>query len=217
MERIIIGVDTHKSEHVAVAITSQGARVASTTVPATREGYRGLEAWAVALGSVESFGIEGTGSYGAGLSRDLQARGHTVVDVMRPNRQLRHLHGKSDSLDAESAARSVLNGQARTLAKTQAGTSEMIRHIKVARDGAVKARSQAMITLRMLIINAPAELRASLDPIRGRVALVRHLAALRPGDITSPTASAKLALRSIARRWLVLHEEIEAHERSLNA
>ena len=215
MERIIIGVDTHKSEHVAVALTSQGARVASTTVPATREGYRGLEAWAVALGSVESFGIEGTGSYGAGLSRDLQARGHTVVDVMRPNRQLRHLHGKSDSLDAESAARSVLNGQARTLAKTQAGTSEMIRHIKVARDGAVKARSQAMITLRMLIINAPAELRASLDPIRGRVALVRHLAALRPADITSPAASAKLALRSIARRWLVLHEEIEAHEREL--
>ena len=169
----------------------------------------------MALGSVESFGIEGTGSYGAGLSRDLQARGHTVVDVMRPNRQLRHLHGKSDSLDAESAARSVLNGQARTLAKTQAGTSEMIRHIKVARDGAVKARSQAMITLRMLIINAPAELRASLDPIRGRIALVRHLAALRPGDVTSPTASAKLALRAIARRWLVLHEEIEAHEQEL--
>ncbi len=80
----------------------------------------------MALGSVQSFGIEGTGSYGAGLSRALQSSGHTVVDVMRPNRQLRHLHGKSDSLDAESAARSVLNGQARTLAKTQAGTSEMI-------------------------------------------------------------------------------------------
>ena len=69
MERIIIGVDTHKSKHVAVAVTIQGARVASTTIPATREGYRGLEAWAAALGSVESFGIEGTGSYGAGLLR----------------------------------------------------------------------------------------------------------------------------------------------------
>jgi hypothetical protein len=134
---------------------------------------------------------------------------------MRPNRQQRHLHGKSDSLDAESAARSVLNGQARTLAKTQAGTSEMIRHIKVARDGAVKARSQAMITLKMLIINAPTALRASLDPIRGRVTLVRHLAALRPGSVTSTTASAKLALRSIARRWLALHEEIEAHDQEL--
>ena len=69
-----------------------------------------------------------------------------MLDVMRPNRQLRYLHGKSDRLDAESAARSVLNGQAAALAKTQGGTSEMIGHIKIARDSAVKAKSQAMIS-----------------------------------------------------------------------
>lgn len=69
--------------------------------------------------------------------------GHTVLDVMRPNRQLRYLHGKSDSLDAEGAARSVLNGQATAQAKAQTGSSEMIRHIKVARDSAMKAKSQA--------------------------------------------------------------------------
>ena len=166
-------------------------------------------------GSVKAFGIEGTGSYGAGLSRDLLAKGHTVLDVLRPNRQLRYLHGKSDSLDAESAARSVLNGQATALAKTQGGTTERIRHIKIARDSAVKAKSQAMITLKTLIINAPVALRASLDQIRGPITLVRHIAALGPGEITSPTTSAKTAIRAIARRWMVLHEDIQVHDQKL--
>lgn len=92
-----------------------------------------------------------------------------MLDVIRPNQQLRYHHGKSDNLDAESAARSVLNGQATAIAKSQDGTSEMIRHIKIARDSAVKARSQAMINLKTLIINAPADLRASLAHIRGPI------------------------------------------------
>ena len=185
------------------------------TIPTTRQGYRSLEVWATGFGPVKAFGIEGTGSYGAGLSRDLQTKGHTVLDVIRPNRQLRYLHGKSDILDAESAAKSVLNGQAAAQAKTQSGASEMIRHIKIARDSAVKSKSQAMITLKTLIINAPAELRASLDQIRGPITLVRHISALRPGEITSPTASAKAALRALAQRWLILHEEIQIHEAEL--
>jgi transposase len=86
---------------------------------------------------------------------------------MRPNRQLRYLHGKSDSLDAESAARSVRNGQATAQAKTQTGSAEMIRHIKIARDSAIKAKSQAMITLKTLITSAPAKLRDTLDRIKG--------------------------------------------------
>jgi transposase len=216
MDQVIIGVDTHKSNHIAVAINAQGARLGSTTIPTTRDGYRELEAWASRLGQINAFGVEGTGSYGAGLSRDPMARGHKVLDVMRPNRQLRYLHGKSDILDAESAARSVLNGQATAQAKTQIGSSEMIRHLKIARDSAVKAKSQAMITLKTLIINAPAELRDALDQIRGPISLVRHVAALRPGEITSPTASAKAAMRAIARRWLVLHGEILAHEAELD-
>jgi hypothetical protein len=117
------------------------------------------------------------------------------MDVMRPNRQIRYLQGKSDALDAEGAARSVLNGQTTALAKTQTGTSEMLRHIKVARDSAVKARSQAMITLKTLIINAPVELRDTLEKINGRITLIRHLAAWhQPTQINSPTASAKMVL-----------------------
>jgi transposase len=215
MEQIIIGVDTHKSNHIAVAINTQGARLGAVTIPTTCEGYRDLEEWGAKFGRIKAFGIEGTGSYGAALSRDLLSKGHTVLDVMRPNRQLRHLHGKSDSLDAESAARSAMNGQATALAKTQTGACEMIRHIKTARDSAVKSRSQAMITLKTLIINVPAELRDALDLIKGPITLIRHIAALRPGKVTTTTASAKAAMRAIARRWLNLHEEIQAHGQEL--
>src|SRR6202045_929370 len=162
-------------------------------------------------------GIEGTGSYGAGLSRFLQAKGHTVVEVRRPNRQLRHQNGKSDPLDAESAARAVLGGQANARPKSADSSVEMIRHLKVARDTAVKSRTQAMVTLKTVIINAPAGLRQALDRNIGKMALIRHLAALRPGPILSATASAKAALRAIARRWLMLDAEIRAHDADLEA
>jgi len=91
----------------------------------------------------------------------------------------------------------------------------MIRHLKIARDTAVKSRSQAMVTLKTLIINAPVDLRDTLDQIRGKVALIRHIAAFRPGDIDTPLASAKSAMRALARRWLWLHEEIIAHDKEL--
>ncbi|MGN8119985.1 transposase, partial [Labrys sp. 22185] len=78
-----------------------------------------------------------------------------------------------------------------------------------------KAKSQAMITLKTLIINAPEELRAALEQIKGPITLIRHIAALRPGDMTSPAASAKASMRAIARRWLALHEEIQIHEQEL--
>ena len=214
---IIIGVDTHKETHAAVAINGLGARLGAMTLPASRRGYQELEAWACSFGRVRAFGIEGTGSYGAGLSRFLQERGHRVIEVNRPNRQIRHQHGKTDPLDAESAARAVLSGQARAAPKSGTSSVEMIRHLKVARDTAVKSRTQAMVTLKTIIINAPAALRESLEGITGTMALVRHLAALRPGAMTSPTASAKAALRALARRWLMLDAEIKGHDAALDA
>ncbi len=212
---VIIGVDTHKSIHVAVAIDNNGSRLMAFSAPATTKGYKTLEDWACALGTIIAFGIEGTGSYGAGLSRPLLAQGHKVIEVTRPNRQLRYQHGKSDSLDAEGAARSVLAGQAIAQPKTQTGSVEMIRHLKIARDTAVKCRSQAMVTLKTLIINAPAALRDTLDQISGKIALIRYIAAFRPGAMTSTIASAKTALRALAQRWLALHEEIQSHDKAL--
>jgi transposase len=200
---IIVGVDTHKHTHAAVAINTLGARLGTMTIPVSRTGYRDLEAWARSF--VRAFGIEGTGSYGAGLSRSLQADGHQVLEVN--HRQLRHQYGKSDPLDAESAARAVLSGQA--LPKSSTSAVEMIRHLKIARDTAVKGRSQAMLTVKAIIVTAPAGLREQLDGITGKMALIRRLAALRPGKLTSTTASAKASLRAIARRWLALDTEIK--------
>ena len=99
---ILIGVDTHKLTHAAVAISALGARLGSLTIPASRKGYQALHAWAQSFGLIRAFGIEGTGSYGAGLSRFLCEHGYPVFEVNRPNRQLRHQKGKDDALDAEA-------------------------------------------------------------------------------------------------------------------
>ena len=213
---VFIGVDTHKEVHAASAISGVGVYLATTTVPASSKGYGALEAWAKSMGAVQAFGIEGTGSYGAGLSRFLRERGHTVVEVNRPNRQLRHQKGKSDAVDAESAARTVLAGQPTGRPKSGTGPVEMIRHLKIARDTAVKARTQAMQTLKAIIVCSPDALREQLDPVRGKMTLLRRLAALRPGALTSTLASAKASLRAIARRWLALDAEIKQHDAQLD-
>src|ERR687883_629860 len=213
---IIVGVDSHKHTHAAVAVTGLGARVGELTIRVGLGGYRELEVWARSLGAVRAFGIEGTGSYGAGLARFLRAAGHTVHEAGRPDRGLRHRHGKTDHLDAEGAARAVLGGQATALPKAGTGEVEMIRHLKVARDTAVKARTQAMLALKAILVSAPAALREQLEAITGKMALVRHLAALRPGPLTTTTASAKASLRAIARRWLDLDAEIGSHDAHLD-
>jgi len=209
---VIVGVDTHKHVHAAVAIDALGARLGATTVPVRARGYRDLEAWARSFGAIRAFGVEGTGSYGAGLTRFLRERGHAVLEVDRPSRQLRRRKGKSDPVDAEAAARAVLGGQATGLPKSGTGAVEMIRHLKAARDTAVKARTQAMLTLKAVLVSAPSALREQLERTGGRMALIRHLAALRPGSLTSTEASAKASLRALARRWLALDEEIRGHD-----
>lgn len=214
---IIIGIDTHRDTHAAVALIALGVRPGATTISANRAGYRRVELWARSFGTVIAFGIEGTGSYGAGLARALRKAGHRVLEVIRPDRSARRRNGKSDTLDAEAAARAVLSGQEMAEPKTGASSVEMIRHLKIARDAAVKAKTQAMLTLKSIVVSAPADLREQLECIPGKIAFVRRLAALRLGPITSTTASAKAALRAIARRWLALHEEIEAHDRDLDA
>lgn len=214
-DAVVIGVDTHKDVHVAVALSGLGARLGDASAPATADGYRQLATWARSHGAVHAFGIEGTGSYGAGLSRALSAQGFLIIEVNRPNRQLRRQRGKSDTVDAEAAARAVLAGQADAPPKAGDGEVEMIRHLKIARDTALKSRTQAMVTLKTLLINAPQPLREQFIAITGRMTLIRGLAALRPGAMISTTASAKAALRALARRWLALDTEIREHDAAL--
>ncbi len=213
--RVIVGVDTHKHIHVAVAIDHLGARLGDLTIGVDTGGYRQLEAWSSALGRVDAFGIEGTGSYGAAVTSFLRRHGHRVIEVNRGDRRHRRANGKSDTADAEAAARAVLAGTATTIPKSADGLAEMIRHTKVARDTARKGRTSAIITLKALIVNAPAELRQSLEDLPDK-ALIDRCARFRPGDINDTTSSAKCALRSLARRWLYLDEEIRAHDALLD-
>ena len=188
-----------------------GARLGELHVPTTLAGYRTLERWAVGLGSVEVFGIEGTGSYGAGLARFLRELGQRVVEVNRPDRASRHRLGKSDPIDAEMAARAVLSGVATGTPKTGDGSVERIRMLKIARDSAVKARTQSLNQIRALLVTAPAELRESLTGLT-----VGHLldrcTAFRPGALRSPAAAARHSLRLLARRNLRLRTEAKELE-----
>lgn len=213
--KIIVGVDTHKHVHVAVAIDSLGVRLGDLVVPADTSGYRQLAEWAETWGDVEVFGVEGTGSYGAGLASYLRRQGHRIVEVNRGDRRARRANGKSDTVDAEAAARAVLNGTATAIPKTADGAAEMMRQVKVARDTAVKARTSAIITLKQLVVNAPADLRESLDGLADK-ALIDRCAGFRAGAITNPVASVKHALRATARRWLDLDEEIRGHDTVLD-
>ena len=142
--RVTVGVDTHRDVHVAVALDQLGRRLGEIELATTRAGYQRLLAWAERFGAVEAFGIEGTGCYGAGLARYLGARKVLVIEVMRPNRQTRRRKGKSDPTDAEAAARAVLSAEAAGSAKAGDDLVEMIRVLRVARQTAIKARTQAI-------------------------------------------------------------------------
>ena len=151
------------------------------------------------------------GGYGVGLSRTVHRAGHRVVEVNRVDRRLRRAAGKSDTSDAEAAARAVLAGQATATPKTADGAVEMMRQLKVARDSAVKARTTAMSTLTQILVNAPPVLREPLQALTDR-ALVTRCAGLRPGPLDTPVASGTHTLRSLARRWLTLADEITTHD-----
>ena len=211
---VIVGVDTHKHVHVAVAIDTRGIRLGDQSFVADSGGYRALITWADTHGRIKAFGIEGTSSYGAGLARAVRRAGHRVIEVNRGDRHTRRAVGKSDTVDAESAARSVLAGQATATPQTGDGVVEMIRQLKIARDTAGKARTAAMVTLKQIVVNAPPHLREALHALTDHRLLTR-CAALRPGPLDTPTAAAKHTLRALARRWLALAEEIATHDQHL--
>ena len=215
VSKVIVGVDTHKHIHVAVAINQHGTRLGDRAVSADRGGYAQLEAWAQDLGRVDRFGIEGTGSYGVGLTSYLRRCGHRIVEVNRGDRRSRRSNGKSDATDAEAAARSVLAGTSTAIPKTADGLVEMIRQVTVARDTARKGRTSAIITLKTLVVNAPAELRESLDGLSNR-ALINRCARFRISTMNSPTASVKHSLRALARRWRHLDAEVRSHDAVLD-
>jgi transposase len=152
--------------------------------------------------------VEGTGSYGAGLTRSLHAAAVAVVEVDRPSRRLRRRHGKSDPVDALAAARAAQCGEASAEAKTRSGAVEAIRALRVARRSAGQARTTALNQMRALLVSGPPELREAL---RGSTVskLVATAARLRLADPTTAAGATRLALRELARR--VQRLEAESH------
>lgn len=209
-------MDTHGRTHHAAAIDGNGQVLGDSEFPATRDSYGQLLAWLRRFGSVRKVGVEGTGSYGAGLARELSASHVAVVEVDRPDRRTRRRRGKSDPIDALAAARAALSGEADGVPKTRSGPVEAIRALRVGRRGAVKARTAALNQLHGIIVSAPEELRGSLSDLGGQ-RLVSRCAAYRIGDasLAEPTLATKAALRAVARRVVALDEEIHVADSRL--
>jgi len=213
-DEVILGVDTHLDTHVGVAISQSGKFLGTHAAPTTQSGYLSLLTWARSLGCVCRAGVEGTGTYGAGLARVLREQGIEVLEVNRPDRSKRRLKGKSDPTDAEGAARSVLSGVATAIPKTQSGAAEALRTISVARRSAVKAKTQAINQLRAILVSAPQDIRERLWKPKAEhcVAACARLRNLGPTLLLQTLTT---ALRLLAKRWLALAAELKELDASL--
>ena len=159
-----------------------------------------------------------SGSYGIGVARFLRRHAVKVVEVSRPPRAgERRLDGKSDPIDAENAARQVLAGRAVTTPKLADGIVEAIRLTRIARNGAVKAHTQAIVTLKATLVTAVEGLRSTLEPLSDFKLMTACAALDTDGEPADPAVAMRHALASIARRWLDLHEEIKLHTKRLDA
>lgn len=214
-ERIVVGVDTHRDIHAAVALSRAGVVIGSIVVATTSRGIRELRRWAATLGVVDGWGIEGTGCYGAGLARALLAAGEPVIEINRPDRRARRvLGGKTDLIDAEAAARSVLADYATATPKSGDGLVEMIRIIRTARSSAVKSRTIAMNQIKALVVTAPPQLRDALTDL-STMKLIKRCCAFRRVAADTPAAITRQTLRHLARRWRDLDAEVREHTAEL--
>ena len=202
------GVDTHADMHVAAALDPIGGLLGVQEFPATAGGYAGLLGWLGGFGTVALVGIEGTGSYGAGLARHVTAAGVRVVEAGRSDRQDRRRRGKSDPLDAVSAARAAQSGRARGAPKGRDGAVEAIRALMVAKRSARSERVQTINQARALVVTGPDDLRTRFAR-HTATGLVSGLASLRPrpGDVVG--YATRIALRELGRRAEFLDAQLE--------
>ena len=208
--RVVIGgVDTHLDEHVAAVVDSVGGVLGVARFAVTPSGYGRMVSWMRSHGRLERVGVEGTGSYGAGLSRHLLRAGLVVMEVTRPNRQERHRTGKDDDLDAIEAARAVIAGRALATAKTSTGNTEALRVLLGAQRSAKQARISAMVQLRHLMFTAPDDLRERYAKL-SRKELTAQCARLRPRlDGDTVRYATKTSALTLARRAQTLAAEID--------
>jgi transposase len=202
------GVDTHAGTHVAAALDPVGGLLGVQEFPATAAGYGRLLDWLGGFGTVCLVGIEGTGSYGAGLARHMAAAGVRVVEVDRSDRQDRRRAGKSDPLDAVSAARAAQSSRAAGAPKGRDGAVEAIRAPMVAKRSARAERTQTINQARALILTGPDDLRARFAQ-HTAAALVAEISLLRPRPGDAAGYATRFALRELGRRAEFLDDQIE--------
>ena len=201
----VVGVDTHRDSHTAAIVSAAtGGVVDQLTVATDAWGYRELQDFADRYAPGRRvWAIEGTGSYGSGLTTALLEHGQWVVEIDRPTRPARRDRAKSDDLDAVRAAREALGRDHLALPRAR-GDREALRVLTTARAGAVVAGTKAINQLKALIVNAPQPLREQLRHATSDQQL-RRCARLR----TQPTHSIEhratiRAIRGTARRALAL-------------
>lgn len=205
---VILGVDTHKDLHAAAVISPLGVLLSSETFPATEAGYGELLAWAGRFGPVRRAGVECTGSYGAGLARYLATQRVAVVEVNQPDRSTRRRRGQTDAIDAEAAARAALSGTARALPKSGDGQVEALRILRLAKNSAVKARTQALNQLKAVLVNAPSALREELESLSTWLLVSRCAELVDPRGDDPAADTAVFTLRLLAQRVLRLRQDV---------
>lgn len=215
-QEVILGVDTHLDVHVGVVISEIGQLLGTRSVSTSSAGYLDLLSWASSFGVLSRAGVEGTGTYGAGLCRVLLDNGVAVFEVNRPDRAKRRQRGKSDPTDAESAARAVLSGTATAIPKQQSGACEAMRIISVARRSSVKAKTQAVNQLRALLVSAPQDIREKLWRAK-TCDCVKACAKIRCLGESVLLQALTSTLRSLAKRWMILAAELEQLDKQLEA
>ena len=210
--RVVIGADTHLDTVHIAAITDTGQLLSDAEFRTNPTGYWAAICWARSFGEIVSVGVEGTGSYGAGLTQALQANDIHVVEINRPDRSARRRQGKSDPLDAYAAARAVLAGHG--LAVPKDPHTGALKALLIARRGAIKARTAAIQQIKDLLITAPAELRERYRRYTTNLRLLEALARCHPTAQEDPTSvSVLIAAKALAQRI----EFLERQDRELTA
>ena len=207
---VVGGVDAHADFHVAAAVDHNGGLLGIESFPTDLGGYESLLGWLGGFGPVLRVGVEGTGSWGVGLSRVLAAADIEVVEVDRPNRQTRRKVGKSDPTDAVAAARAALSGAARVTPKSRNGPVEQMRVLLVARRSARQQRIQTLNQLRHLVFTAPEPIRVRFKD-RHKTGLVTEAVKMRPRRGSDPvTYTTNVVIRNLARRIQGLNAEMRS-------
>jgi transposase len=212
---IAVGVDTHKLEHAICVLDALGQVIGERTISADHRGYAELVRWIGKLGDEVVVGIEGAGSYGAGLCEHLLAEGIRVVEVERPKRAERRRGGKSDRIDALIAARKALAGDGLSTPR-RGGTRQALAALLVGHRSCMRERTRLLNELQALVVTGPVALREQLGNGSGQQLATRVLATRGRAGLLESEQIILDVLRDLARRARELKRHAAGYTRKLD-